>query len=76
MPDLVAELSARANALPPEQRARLAEELLASLDPREIEVDGAWAEELRRRINEVENGGVQLIPADQAFSQVRQALGR
>jgi len=76
MSDLVAELSAQAQALPPEQRARLAEELLASLDPRDAEVEAAWDEELRRRIDEVERGTVQLIPADKAFAQVRHALGR
>jgi len=76
MPDLVAELSAQAKALPPEERARLAEELLASLDPHETEVEAAWDEELRRRIDEVERGAVQLVPADQVFAQVRRALGR
>ncbi len=76
MSDLVAELSAQAQALPPEDRARLAEELLASLDPREQEVEAAWDEELRRRIDEVERGAVQLVPAEQAFTQVRRALER
>jgi putative addiction module component (TIGR02574 family) len=76
MSDLVAELSAQAHALPPEQRARLAEELLASLDPRDADVEAAWDEELRRRIDEVERGAVQLIPADTAFAQIRRALGR
>lgn len=76
MSDLVAELSAQAHALPPEQRARLAEELLASLDPRDAEVEAAWDEELRHRIAEVERGSVQLIPSDEAFAQVRRALGR
>jgi putative addiction module component (TIGR02574 family) len=76
MPDLVAELSAQAKALPPEDRARLAEELLASLDPHEADVDAAWNAELRRRIDEVERGVTELIPADQAFAQVRQALRR
>lgn len=76
MTDLVAELSARAKALSPAERARLAEELLASLDPHDAEVEAAWDEELRRRIDEVERGTVQLVPADQAFAQVRRALGR
>lgn len=76
MPDLVAELSAQAKALPPQERARLAEELLASLDPHEAEVEAAWDEELRRRIDEVDRGTVDLVPADQAFAQVRRALGR
>lgn len=76
MIDLVAELSAQARALPPEDRARLAEELLASLDPGEAEVDDAWDAELRRRIAEVDDGTVTLVPADQAFEQVRRALDR
>ena len=76
MSDLIAELSAQAKALPPEERARLAEELLASLDPHETEVEAAWDEELRRLIDEVERGTVELIPADQAFAQIRRALGR
>lgn len=76
MTDLVAELSAQAKALPPEARARLAEELLASLDPQDTEVEAAWDEELRRRIDEVERGAVQLVPAEEAFAQVRRALGQ
>lgn len=76
MTDLVAELSAQARALPPEERARLAEELLASLDPQLTDVEEAWDEELRRRIDEVERGAVQLVPVEQAFAQVRNALGR
>ena len=76
MPDLVAELTAKAQALSPHERARLAEELLASLDPHEVEVEAAWDEELRRRIDEVERGAVELIPASQAFAEVRRALGR
>lgn len=76
MSDLVAELSARAQALPPEDRARLAEELLASLDPRVAEVEVAWDHELRRRIDEIDSCAVSLVPADEAFARVRQALRR
>lgn len=71
MPDLVAELTTKAQALPPHERARLAEELLASLDPHEVEVEAAWDEELRRRVDDVERGAVELIPASQAFAQAR-----
>ncbi len=76
MTDLVTELTERAKALPPEERARLAEELLATLDPSEDGVEAAWDDEIRKRIDEVENGTVQLVPADEAFAQVRHALRR
>lgn len=76
MTDLVAELTERAKALSPEDRARLAEVLLASLDPSEEEIDAAWDAEIRNRIADVENGTIQLIPGEEAFAQVRQALRR
>lgn len=75
MPSLLADLSVQAKALPPQDRARLAEELLASLDPHEPEIEAAWDTELRRRIEEVDSGTVQLMPADQAFSAARRAIG-
>ena len=74
MTQLLAELSARAQSLEPEERARLAEQLLASLVPQDAAVQAAWDEELRQRIEEVERGSVQLTPADQVFARARQAL--
>ena len=75
MSDLVQELSQKARALPPEDRARLAEELLASLhenpDP---DVEAAWDQEIRRRISEIENGTAKLVPADEVFAEIRQLL--
>ena len=75
MPDLVAELSERAKVLPPEDRARLAEELLASLEESpSAEVDVAWDAEIQRRIAEVEAGTARLVPAEELFACVRQSL--
>ena len=75
MADLVAELSERAKVLSPEDRARLAEELLASLEesPSE-EVDAAWDAEIQERIAEVEAGTVELVPSEEVFARVRQSL--
>ena len=74
MTQLLAELSARAQALTPEDRARLAEQLLASLVPPDAAVEAAWDEELRQRIEEVERGAVDLTSAEQVYARVRQAL--
>ncbi len=74
MADLVAELAARAQALPPEDRARPAEQLLASLEQAPAEVEAAWDAEIRRRVEEIESGQVALIPAEEAFAEVRRAL--
>ncbi|HVT43372.1 MAG TPA: addiction module protein [Thermoanaerobaculia bacterium] len=42
--------------LPLDERARLAEELLASLDEKEEDVEAAWAAGINRRAQEVRDG--------------------
>ena len=52
-------------SLAPQERAQLAEQLLASLDAlTEKEVEKLWLEEAARRAEEIDSGLVQLIPAD------------
>jgi putative addiction module component (TIGR02574 family) len=75
MPDVIAELSQRASKLPPEDRARLAEELLASLEGvSDPEIDAAWDVELRNRIDEVERNAVTLIPANEVFARAHRSI--
>ena len=75
MSDLVAELSQRALELAPEDRARLAEQLLASLDTdAPAEGDAAWDAELRQRIADVDSGAATLLSADGVFARVRSQL--
>jgi putative addiction module component (TIGR02574 family) len=66
-------LEAEALKLEPEERAALAQRLLASLEE-DAEIEEAWAEEVERRIAEVESGAVQLIPIDEALARVRAVL--
>jgi putative addiction module component (TIGR02574 family) len=52
-------------ALPPGARAMLADHLLASLHgPTQKEIDAAWAEEIERRIREIDKGKVELVDGD------------
>jgi putative addiction module component (TIGR02574 family) len=66
-------------ALPLEDRARLVEVLLASLD-QEVEsgpvaeIEAAWAAEAERRLAEIREGIVAGLPADQVFSAIRDKL--
>lgn len=54
---MLAELSARARQLPPEERAQLAEGLLGSLQEwSSPEIEAAWDAEILRRIGEYERG--------------------
>ena len=70
---LVEELSVRARALPPEDRARLAEELLASLqDDPESEADAAWDLEILRRVEQVKIGTAKLVAAEDVHAEARQ----
>jgi putative addiction module component (TIGR02574 family) len=61
--------------LPPDQRERLAETLLQSLEP-DAEWERVWAAEARRRLDEIDSGQVVPIPAVEAMKQARAALQR
>lgn len=74
MPDLVEELSRRARSLSPEERVRLAEELLATVQEVDAETEAAWSEEIKRRIAEIDSGTARLVPADEVFAEVRRLL--
>lgn len=75
MSDLVIELSRKAQSLGPEDRARLAQLLLDSIHPAaDPSIDEAWDRELLKRIDEIERGVANLVPAEEAFRQVRHAL--
>lgn len=72
MSRLLSELSERARALPAEERAQLAEDLLASLQEAVVpQVEAAWDQEILRRLEEVERGIATLVPAEDVFAQAR-----
>ena len=66
-------LEAAALLLPPEQRAKLAERLIASLD-RDPEIEGAWDEEITRRVAEFDAGRLESVPAEEVFAEARSRL--
>lgn len=73
--DLVSELSQKSQALRPAQRAYLAELLLDSIHiSADQTIEDAWAEELKRRVDEVDRGVVKLVSAEDAFAEVRRAI--
>ena len=56
-----------------EERAQLADRLITSLfDDHDIE--HAWAGEVERRIEEIENGRTKLIPAAESIARARTAI--
>jgi putative addiction module component (TIGR02574 family) len=71
MSALVEELSRQALALAPEERVRLAEELLATVQEVDADVEAAWDEEIKRRVAEIDAGTAKLSAADEVFAEVR-----
>ena len=54
-------------------RALLAEHLIASLDE-DNEIESAWADEVERRVAEVESGAIVGMSFDEVIAQARSAL--
>ena len=73
MPTELEAIEAQALKLSPEERARLADRLIASLFE-DKEVEDAWAAEVERPIEEIEAGRSKLIPAGEAVSRARAAV--
>jgi putative addiction module component (TIGR02574 family) len=61
-----------ARALPEHQRAALVQELSATLAPPGVEE--AWAKEVARRVEDLQSGKVETIPADVVLARAREAL--
>jgi len=58
--------------LPVEDRARIVDSLLRSLNPPETDVDAAWAEVASRRLVELRSGKAIGIPGQEVFEKIRQ----
>ena len=76
MSDDVQELLQTALRLPDNERADLAASLIESLDqPFDADARDLWAEEIRRRIGELDAGTVKAIPWDEARGIIAGRLG-
>ena len=72
MPDQGAELVKRGRALPPDERERLVNQLLESLnEPAAAELDASWEAEIERRLAEYDRGGIQAVDAAMVFAKAR-----
>jgi putative addiction module component (TIGR02574 family) len=61
--------------LPAQERARLAELLLSSLDEaQELELGQIWFAEARRRAAQIDSGAVRLIPCEEVERTARSLL--
>jgi putative addiction module component (TIGR02574 family) len=72
----VDEIRRQLMALPYEERRELAYEILASISDEDLDenpaaVSAAWAEEIKRRIDDYDAGLVTAIPAEDMFARAR-----
>ena len=71
------EILSAALSLSPNERAMLADHLLASLDgPNQKEIDAAWAEEAERRMREIDEGKVEPIDGELVMERLRARFKR
>ncbi len=64
------EIEAEAMKLTPRERGDLADKLWLSVHSKE-EVDAAWDAEIARRLEELDAGPTDGIPAEQVFAEMR-----
>jgi putative addiction module component (TIGR02574 family) len=77
MSTIVEELSARAKTLPAEDRARLVEELLDSLEGEpDVGAEAAWEREIERRVAEIDSGAVALVASEDVHAEARRLIRR
>jgi putative addiction module component (TIGR02574 family) len=72
---IVAEKVAEVLALPEQDRAYLARQLIASLDPQhDADSEEQWAEVIERRSREIEKGQVSCRPVEETVRDIRAKL--
>lgn len=62
--------------LSPKQRIELAERLIESVPPYcgDPEIERAWSEEIARRIEDIEQGRVKPVPAEEVHARIERKL--
>lgn len=71
MSELAEKLIEQALDLPPDERARVAERLLSSLEPELSPIDQLWAQEAEDRLAAFERGEIGSIPAEEVFNAIK-----
>ncbi|SHG54930.1 putative addiction module component, TIGR02574 family [Fodinibius roseus] len=68
------ELLQEISELPTEMRAKLADEILRTLNPTKPEIDQAWIKEVEQRIKSFEEGRSKTIPGEEVFQKAEEII--
>jgi len=69
------DLMNEAASLPVEERARLVDSLLQTLNPVDESVAAAWLATARQRLADLDSGDVRAVPGEEVFDKVRRRVG-
>lgn len=75
---VIEDVTEAALSLPKDDRAILANRLIESLDraPDTDTISDAWKKEIRRRLDEINSGAVELLDGSAGLKRVREAVRR
>jgi putative addiction module component (TIGR02574 family) len=71
MTDETKTLSIQARKLSPSERLRLVDDILASLDEPDPNIDRLWAKEAEERLSAYRRGEIKAIPLEQMLAKYR-----
>ncbi len=75
MSALLIEIEQQASLLPPDDRAKLAEFLLESLQEQiNTDIEQDWEKEITRRVSAFEAGEIATIPAQTVFDEAKRLV--
>lgn len=72
----IQELVSEAESLPVEERARVVDALLRSLNSPESTIDKQWVDAAQRRLDDIRAGRVVTVSSEQVFASLRARLER
>lgn len=67
-----AEIIHEVESLPVEERTRVVDSLLRTLNQPDPEIDRKWATVAKRRLEELRSGRVKPIPGEEVFAKIHQ----
>jgi putative addiction module component (TIGR02574 family) len=71
MTEAAKELSAKARKLSPAERLELVDDLLASLDEADAQIDRLWAKEAEERLAAYRRGEIKAVPLQEVLAKYR-----
>lgn len=70
----LSDITKKALALPPDERAALADRLISSFEGDTTTIEQAWSDESLRRLAQIESGEVELIDREDVQAEIREML--